>query len=161
MNKKNEKIDKKLDTKDNKKVELKKVSSFKKKKKIKKNITTGIAYVYSTFNNTIISIADENGNVTVAEADGKPFIVNEAELSEATEADVCKKKKPKRRVTQRQHPLPTLRLLLLGILGTERQSLPPLPPLSITPTMIDRSFCISLPAILTVEAVRTKLLSSI
>ena len=34
-----------------------------KKKKVKKNITSGIAYVYSTFNNTIISIADENGNV--------------------------------------------------------------------------------------------------
>ena len=36
---------------------------FKNKKKVKKNITSGIAYVYSTFNNTIISIADENGNV--------------------------------------------------------------------------------------------------
>ena len=40
-----------------------KVSTFKKKKKIKRNIISGIAYVYSTFNNTIISIADENGNV--------------------------------------------------------------------------------------------------
>ena len=34
----------------------------KKKKKLKKNISSGIAYVYSTFNNTIASI-DENGNV--------------------------------------------------------------------------------------------------
>ena len=33
------------------------------KKKIKKNITTGIAYVNATFNNTIISIADDHGNV--------------------------------------------------------------------------------------------------
>tara|TARA_B110000495_G_C22540101_1_gene327646 strand:+ start:113 stop:478 length:366 start_codon:yes stop_codon:yes gene_type:complete len=41
----------------------KKVSTFKKKKKTKRNITSGIAYVYSTFNNTIISIADESGNV--------------------------------------------------------------------------------------------------
>jgi len=40
-----------------------KTSTFKKKKKVKRNITTGIAYVYSTFNNTIISIADESGNV--------------------------------------------------------------------------------------------------
>ena len=40
-----------------------KESSFKKKKKVKRNITSGIAYVYSTFNNTIISIADESGNV--------------------------------------------------------------------------------------------------
>ena len=39
---------------------VKKVSTFKKIKKLK-NITSGIAYVYSTFNNTIISIADENG----------------------------------------------------------------------------------------------------
>ena len=40
-----------------------KESKFKKKQKIKKNITSGIAYVYSTFNNTIITIADQGGNV--------------------------------------------------------------------------------------------------
>ena len=59
MSKKNEKKDKKIE----KKVEVQKASSFKKKKKIKKNISSGIAFVYSTFNNTIISISDENGNV--------------------------------------------------------------------------------------------------
>ena len=37
--------------------------SYSKKKKTKKNILNGIAYVQSTFNNTIISIADTNGNV--------------------------------------------------------------------------------------------------
>ena len=61
MNKKEEKIEKKIDTK--KSETVKKESSFKKKKKIKRNITSGIAFVYSTFNNTIISISDENGNV--------------------------------------------------------------------------------------------------
>ena len=40
-----------------------KKSSYIKKKKIKKNIINGIAYVQSTFNNTIISIADTSGNV--------------------------------------------------------------------------------------------------
>ena len=35
----------------------------KKKTKIKKNITSGIAFVQSTFNNTIVSIADVEGNV--------------------------------------------------------------------------------------------------
>ena len=60
MNKKNEKVEKKTEPA---KSEAKKSSSFKKKKKIKKNITSGIAFVYSTFNNTIISIADESGNV--------------------------------------------------------------------------------------------------
>ena len=40
-----------------------KKSSYSKKKKIKKGILNGIAYVQSTFNNTIISIADTNGNV--------------------------------------------------------------------------------------------------
>ena len=40
-----------------------KKSSYSKKKKIKKNILNGVAYVQSTFNNTIISIADTNGNV--------------------------------------------------------------------------------------------------
>ena len=34
-----------------------------KKKKIKREISSGIAFVNSTFNNTIISIADEQGNV--------------------------------------------------------------------------------------------------
>ena len=66
MNKKVENMEKKLDTKkdDAKKVVSgKKESTFKKKKKVKRNITSGIAYVYSTFNNTIISIADESGNV--------------------------------------------------------------------------------------------------
>ena len=41
----------------------KKEASFKKKKKVKRNISSGIAFVNSTFNNTIISIADETGNV--------------------------------------------------------------------------------------------------
>ena len=59
MNKKKEKVEKKVEVK---KSETK-VSNFKKKKKIKKNISSGIAYVNSTFNNTIISIADESGNV--------------------------------------------------------------------------------------------------
>ena len=40
-----------------------KKSSYSKKKKNKKNILNGVAYVQSTFNNTIISIADTNGNV--------------------------------------------------------------------------------------------------
>ena len=40
-----------------------KKSSYSKKKKIKKGILNGIAYVQSTFNNTIVSIADTNGNV--------------------------------------------------------------------------------------------------
>ena len=33
------------------------------KKKINKNITTGIAFVNATFNNTIVSITDDSGNV--------------------------------------------------------------------------------------------------
>ena len=33
------------------------------KKKIKRNIVKGVAHIHSTFNNTIVSIADENGNV--------------------------------------------------------------------------------------------------
>jgi len=40
-----------------------KKSSYSKKKKSKKNIFNGIAYVQSTFNNTIVTIADTSGNV--------------------------------------------------------------------------------------------------
>ena len=48
-----------------KETEIKSVkkSSYSKKKKAKKNITNGKAFVLSTFNNTIISIADTSGNV--------------------------------------------------------------------------------------------------
>ena len=43
---------------------IEKVLKVKKaKKKIKKNITTGIAYVNATFNNTIVTISDDSGNV--------------------------------------------------------------------------------------------------
>ena len=45
------------------KVKTVKKSSYSKKNKAKKNILNGIAYVQSTFNNTIVSIADNNGNV--------------------------------------------------------------------------------------------------
>ena len=45
------------------KVKTIKKSSYSKKKKTNKNIINGIAYVQSTFNNTIVSIADTNGNV--------------------------------------------------------------------------------------------------
>ena len=48
---------------DDKQVKPVKKSSYVKKKKGKKNILNGIAYVQSTFNNTIISIADTKGNV--------------------------------------------------------------------------------------------------
>ena len=56
-----EKLDNKDQIKDNKPKSKK--SSYSKKKKVKKNIVNGIAYVQSTFNNTIVSIADTYGNV--------------------------------------------------------------------------------------------------
>ena len=59
----------KVDKTDNKESKIEKntksikKSSYSKKKKVKKNIVNGIAYVQSTFNNTIVSIADTQGNV--------------------------------------------------------------------------------------------------
>jgi len=35
----------------------------KAKKKVRKNVATGIAHIQSTFNNTIVTITDVNGNV--------------------------------------------------------------------------------------------------
>ena len=57
---KNKETEKKNDIKEQKEI---KKSSYSKKKKVKKNITNGIAYVQSSFNNTIVSIADTQGNV--------------------------------------------------------------------------------------------------
>ena len=59
----------KVDKVDNKEQKVEKTSkklnksSYSKKKKVKRNILNGIAYVQSTFNNTIVSIADTSGNV--------------------------------------------------------------------------------------------------
>ena len=53
---------KKKDTVNVKEEKVSKIS-LKKKVKLKKNISSGIAFVNSTFNNTIISITDEHGNV--------------------------------------------------------------------------------------------------
>ena len=68
----NKKIDenKELDKKEIKKKE----TQFKKKKKIKRSVTSGIAFVNSTFNNTIITIADETGNtISWSSAGSKGF----------------------------------------------------------------------------------------
>ena len=40
------------------------------KKKVKKNISSGIAFVNATFNNTIISITDDHGNVLAWSSSG-------------------------------------------------------------------------------------------
>ena len=51
-----------------------KKSTYSKKKKTKKNVLNGIAYVQSTFNNTIVSIGDTYGNIVAwASAGQKGF----------------------------------------------------------------------------------------
>tara|TARA_Y100000816_G_scaffold288782_1_gene273999 strand:- start:1548 stop:1991 length:444 start_codon:yes stop_codon:yes gene_type:complete len=57
---KNKEPEKKVEDKE---VKVVKKSSYSKKKKVKKVIPSGIAYVQSSFNNTIVSIADTQGNV--------------------------------------------------------------------------------------------------
>ena len=32
------------------------------KRKVRKNVARGVAHIHSTFNNTIVTIADEHGN---------------------------------------------------------------------------------------------------
>ena len=66
------KVDKleKQEQKNEKTVSKIKKSSYSKKKKIKKNILNGIAYVQSTFNNTIITITDEKGNALAWSSSG-------------------------------------------------------------------------------------------
>ena len=57
-------MDKEIKKKDTTKEKTESVTKEKKvKKKIKKNISSGIAFVNATFNNTIITIADDSGNV--------------------------------------------------------------------------------------------------
>jgi len=56
-------VKKDIKTTKEKTAKVEKVTKIIKKKKIKKHITTGIAFVQATFNNTIVSITDNNGNV--------------------------------------------------------------------------------------------------
>ena len=58
-----DKKDNNLKDQDKDKIKSSKKSTYSKKKKIKKKILNGIAYVQSTFNNTIVSIADTSGNI--------------------------------------------------------------------------------------------------
>ena len=48
---------------ENKDQKIVKKSTYSKKKKTKRVIPSGIAYVQSSFNNTIVSIADTQGNI--------------------------------------------------------------------------------------------------
>ena len=59
----NKEVEKSNSDNKSEKNKTKKKSSYSKKKKAKKNIINGVAYVQSTFNNTIVSIADTSGNV--------------------------------------------------------------------------------------------------
>jgi small subunit ribosomal protein S11 len=42
---------------------MSKYSGSKNKKKVRKNIQSGVAHIQSTFNNTIVTISDLQGNV--------------------------------------------------------------------------------------------------
>lgn len=45
------------------KQDVKKVAPKKGKKRVKKNVATGVVHIRSTFNNTIITVTDPSGNV--------------------------------------------------------------------------------------------------
>ena len=57
------KIKKDKDTNSSEKEIQKTIKVKKPKAKIKRNISSGIAFVNATFNNTIVTISDDNGNV--------------------------------------------------------------------------------------------------
>ena len=46
------------------------MSKVKTKKKVKKNVQSGIAHIQSTFNNTIVTITDVSGNVVAWSSSG-------------------------------------------------------------------------------------------
>ena len=71
MSNSSEKNNEKISIENTDKDKLKTKKTYSKKKKIKKNILSGIAYVKSTFNNTVISIADLNGNVVAWSSAGQ------------------------------------------------------------------------------------------
>ena len=66
------------------------------KRKIKKNVANGVAHIHSSFNNTIVSMTDEQGNLISWSSAGSlgfkgsrkntPFAASEAATVAATEA---------------------------------------------------------------------------
>lgn len=66
------------------------------KKRVKKNIAKGVAHIHSTFNNTIVTISDEHGNVVAWSSAGAlgfkgsrkstPFAAQEASQAAAKAA---------------------------------------------------------------------------
>ena len=51
------------------------------KRRVKKNIAKGVAHVHSTFNNTIVTVTDEHGNVlTWSSAGALGFKGSESQL---------------------------------------------------------------------------------
>jgi small subunit ribosomal protein S11 len=51
--------------------ELQQTASARARKKVKKNVAEGIAHVHASFNNTIITITDRQGN-TATRCPGRP-----------------------------------------------------------------------------------------
>jgi small subunit ribosomal protein S11 len=49
----------------------KRVRKGQRAKKEKKNVPTGIIHIHSTFNNTIVTITDNNGNVVASSSAGR------------------------------------------------------------------------------------------
>ena len=93
------------DAKDEKVIKVKKT-----KKKIKKNIITGIAFVNATFNNTIVTISDDSGNVVAwSSAGSKGFKGSRKSTPYAAQiaADAAASK-------AQEHGLKTLKVRLKG-----------------------------------------------
>ena len=73
-----------------------KTKTVKKTRKVKKNISNGIAHIHSSFNNTIVSISDEAGNIVAWSSAGTlgfkgsrkstPFAAGETSQDAATKA---------------------------------------------------------------------------
>ena len=72
-------------------------SKVKQKKKVRKNIAAGIAHIQSTFNNTVVTITDINGNAVAwssagslgfrGSRKGTPFAAQQAALTAANKAN--------------------------------------------------------------------------
>jgi len=93
------------DAKDEKVLKVKKT-----KKKIKKNIITGMAFVNATFNNTIVTITDDSGNVVAwSSAGSKGFKGSRKSTPYAAQiaADAAASK-------AQEHGLKTLKVRLKG-----------------------------------------------
>ena len=68
--------------------ELQQTASARARKKVKKNVSEGIAHIHASFNNTIVTITDRQGNTLAWATSGHAGFKGSRKIKELTDAEL-------------------------------------------------------------------------